>query len=109
MHKERPLKLRSWRPDTGHRNGNSREVQAGVVAEIGVLAGVLAGRVVTLLSLSLSLHKGPSLPAFCSQHPHFCQHLCQHPSQHFSGIPVSGSYTRSQGSQLCSEETLSCL
>ena len=31
--------------------------------------------------------------------PSFCQHLCQHPRQHFSGIPVSGSCTRSPGSQ----------
>ena len=41
-----PLGLRPWRPGTGPRNGDSRKVLAGVLAQVlakmGVLAGVLA-------------------------------------------------------------------
>ena len=96
--------MRSRRPGTGPRNGNSRKVLAGVLAQVlakmgvlaGVLAQVLAGRALwenrdKAACQHLCQHSG--------QHPHFCQHLCQHPRQHFSGIPFSGSCTRSPGSQ----------
>ena len=96
--------LRSRQPGTGPRNGNSRKVLAGVLAQVlakmGVLAGVLAQ---VLASCFVSVFpKGPTCQHLCQhfgQHPHFCQHLCQHPRQHFSGIPISGSCTRSPGSQ----------
>ena len=96
--------LRSWRPGTGPRNGNSRKVLAGVLAQVlakmGVLARVLAQ---VLAGWPLCEQSGNTarqhLCQHSGQHPHFCQHLCQHPRQHFSGIPVSGSCTRSPGSK----------
>ena len=109
------LHLRSRRPGTGPRNGNSRKVLAGVLAQVlakmgvlaEVLAQVLAGRALwenrdKAACQHLCQHSG--------QHPHFCQHLCQHPRQHFSGIPFSGSCTRLPGSQaLTHKSTLDSL
>ena len=96
------LGLRSWRPGTGPRCETGIQKSAGGIAGTSAGrnrgAGWTAGTGASKLSC-LSVHRRRSLPEHFCQHPHSCQHLCRHPRHHFSGIPVSGSCTKSQGSQ----------
>ena len=85
--------LRSWRPGTGPRNGNSDKVPAQVLGKMRVLARVLVG-------WALWEHRDNTACQHLRQHSGQHRHSFQSPRQHFSGIPVSGSCTRSAGSQL---------